>query len=238
MTITIKNEEDEMGGGYQLNGASTIPTAGLVEWSGGSRMKLRKGEEEGDTLTVQQSPNGPGYNGLDTSIEQVVVAGRTRPQQRLRRYKALEASWAWFPSSGSATSGTDGRSVGRHGQWLAATELWTNGPVGGQGRPPAPVCSVQSTREVSQLSPFDSTAATSISGYTRSGFARPHTYILHYLPPWCSSRPTLPLVGRTPMSVGDVLADDEPAGIHAVRYRGRLLSYQAQQSSNSKDKIS
>ena len=31
------------------------------------------------------------------------------------------------------------------------------------------------------------------------------------------------------MSVGDVLADDEPAGIHAVCYRGRLLSYQAQQ---------
>ncbi|OOF91566.1 hypothetical protein ASPCADRAFT_210929 [Aspergillus carbonarius ITEM 5010] len=52
---------------------------------------------------------------------------------------------------------------------------WTNGPVGGQGRPPAPVCSVQSTREVSQLSPLDSTAATSISGYACSGFVRPHT---------------------------------------------------------------
>lgn len=33
MTITIKNEEaDEVGRGYQLNGASTIPTSGLVEW--------------------------------------------------------------------------------------------------------------------------------------------------------------------------------------------------------------
>ena len=30
-TITIKNEEDDEvgGGGYQLNGASTIPTAGF-----------------------------------------------------------------------------------------------------------------------------------------------------------------------------------------------------------------
>ncbi|PYI09702.1 hypothetical protein BO78DRAFT_33058 [Aspergillus sclerotiicarbonarius CBS 121057] len=54
----------------------------------------------------------------------------------------------------------------------------------------------------------------------------------------CSSRPTLPLVGLTPMSVGDVLADDEPAGIHAGRYRGRLLSYQARQQSNSEDEIS
>ena len=35
MTITIKNEEaDEVGRGYQLNGASTIPTPGLVERSG------------------------------------------------------------------------------------------------------------------------------------------------------------------------------------------------------------
>ena len=38
MTITIKNEEaDEVGRGYQLNGASTIPTSGLVEWSGEGR---------------------------------------------------------------------------------------------------------------------------------------------------------------------------------------------------------
>ncbi|RDH27241.1 hypothetical protein BDQ94DRAFT_163767 [Aspergillus welwitschiae] len=186
MTITIKNEEaDEVGRGYQLNGASTIPTSGLVEWSG-------------------EGPNGPACNGLDTSIGRVA---------RLRRYMGLKESWACFPA-----------------QWLTASEQCTNGPVGGQWQ--ATCARLLRTKHPGSQPPFPPRlygCHVDVRLHPFGLFSSPYSVHAPTLPQ-CSSRPTL--VGLTPLSVGDALADDEPAGSQVVPYRGRLLSYQARQQNN------